>query len=435
VALVIPTDPKQMEERSLADLARELPSTANPFLQESWMGAQAIANARRVFEFYKQLRILELESVPITAEEKLQLWASIWGILLLPATQADGGMVATGIVGSVIPLSSQLVASDGTLYKTTSAAEINTIVVSIILLTSIGLVATAKLSSDNPLFTGQSVTISGAAQAQYNGTFTITVIGTDEFTYAIPSFAPVGTGVIVMTVVMASFTVQSIEFGQSQNQLANASLKFSTPIIGVDANARVDFGAIGGGSDQETLDSLRTRMLERIQNPVALFNASAIISQAKKVAGVTDVFVDEITPQVGQVTIYFVRRNDASPIPEASEVAEVKQKILLIKPAHTADADVIVLAPSPATANFVFTSVTPNTPTMKAAIAANLKALFEDFATVGVALTATQYNYAIASAIDASTGALVIDFVLSSPVGNIGGAANQYPVLGSVTFA
>ena len=34
--LNIPDDAKELEDKSLVDLARELPTTANPFLEESW---------------------------------------------------------------------------------------------------------------------------------------------------------------------------------------------------------------------------------------------------------------------------------------------------------------------------------------------------------------------------------------------------------------
>ena len=91
----------------------------------------------------------------------------------------------------------------------------------------------------------------------------------------------------------ASVPIQSDEFGEDQNLSSGSVLTLQSPIAGVDNTLFVDFGEIGGGTDQELDPSLRSRMLDRIQNPVAHFNASDIIAQAKTVAGVTRVFVNE----------------------------------------------------------------------------------------------------------------------------------------------
>lgn len=435
MAIDFPDDPIALENRSLTDLARELPESANPFLPESWMGAQGKANARRVFEFYNQLRILEQEAIPVTAQENLELWASLWGITRLPATKSSGFVVATGVIGSVIPQSSQLQSSDGNSYSVAVASTITQKVVSVTSLTSVGTTATAVLASDQQLFSGLEITIAGANEPEYNGTFEIDVTDTDTFEFEIPSAAASpATGTITATFVTAAVQVQSVGFGQSQNLSANAPVTLASPIVGVDTTAYVTFGAVGGGSDEETNEELRSRMLDRIQNPVALFNAAAITAQAKTVAGVTDVFVEEITPAVGQVTIYFVRGNDANPIPEASEVTTVKNAILQIKPAHTADADVIVLAPTAVPVTFSFSALSPNNASMRDAITANLEALFVDGNVVGEAITQDDYRCAILNTIDPQTGNGVDSFTLSSPVGDVGGGAGEYPVISAVNF-
>lgn len=432
--LNIPTDVSQLENRSLTDLARELPETANPFLPESWVGAQAIANARRVFEFYKQLRILEREAIPITAVELLPLWASFWGIVTLPATASVGVIVATGIPGSIIPGGSSLQSSGGNSYGVEDDVTVSEKTVNISSLTSVGLIATAILATDQSLFTGLSVTISGAVPAQYNGAFPITVTGEGEFTYTLPIAAPAATGSPAATWISGVMSVASLGFGQAQNLAANERANFATPIVGVDSAVFVDYSTVGGGADQETLEELRRRLLDRVQNPVALFNAAAISAKAREVPGVTDVFVEEITPAVGQVTIYFTRCNDASPIPDPSEVVTVKNKILEIKPAHTADADVIVLAPTPVPADFVFTSLVPNTSTMQAAITESLRALLLDEGVVSEPVTEDQYRAAIVQTIDPNNGDRVVNFVLSSPSGDLGGASGDYVVFNSAVF-
>lgn len=434
--LNIPSNVKQLENRALTDLARELPTTANPFLEESWFRALGIAIARRVYEFYKQLRILEREAIPVTAVDKLPLWASYWGIIRLAATAATGNIVATGTPGSIIPQGATLQSSDGNSYGVANDVTIQNNSVGINSLSRVGLVATAVLASDQSLFVGLEVTISGANESPYNGTFEIDeVLDTDTFTYTLPS-DPGGaaTGTILGAWVSGVMEVSSVDFGQTQNLDANEKVTFSTPIVGVDSAAYVDFGAVGGGTDQETDAELRSRLLSRVQNPVALFNAAAIEAKAKEVAGVTDVFVEEITPDVGQVTVYFTRVNDASPIPTASEVETVYQKILEIKPAHTADEDVIVLAPTDVPATFSFSALSPDTSTMREAIENSLRALLLDEGVVGEPITEDQYRAAIVQTVDPQTGERVVSFTLTTPTVDLGGAAGEYVTFGSISF-
>jgi len=87
-------------------------------------------------------------------------------------------------------------------------------------LTAVATVATATTGAAHNFLSGRSVTISGATQPQYNGTFIITVIGATTFTYPVPlvasslttvsSPATPATGTIIAgvpgTVTGASFT-------------------------------------------------------------------------------------------------------------------------------------------------------------------------------------------------------------------------------------
>ena len=432
MALDIPTNPKVLEDRSKTDLARELPTTANPFLQESWMAAQAIAGARRVFEFYQQLRILELEAIPVTAIEKLPLWASFWNITTNPATQSTGLVVATGTAGTLIPITAVLNSTSGATYGVQNAVTIQANSITVSSITRVGTIATATLSSSQSLFTGLSVTISGATPSQYNGTFTITVTGATTFTYVMASDPMASaSGTMLAAFTTAILTVRSTQFQTADidvNQDPNAPLTFSTPIFGVTNTAYADQGGIGGGVVVETTEALRTRLLNRVQNPVALFNDAAIEAKAKEVTGVTDVFVIDAYPTAGRVTVYFVRTGDTSPIPSGAEVTDVYNILLTIKPAHTDSADVIVLAPTPVNTTFNFTSITPDNQATRDAITAGLTALFLDEGVVGQAMTNGQYTAAIINA-------GVTSYSLSTPSGDIGGGVGQYPVVAGINFA
>lgn len=433
--LDIPDSAQEVEARSKADVQREL-NQSNPFLKNSWLGAIVTAAANRIFDFYIQLKAAIRENFPDTATgDFLTRWATIWGKQKQAASKSNGRAVATGVAGSVIPVSTVLTVNGVGNFISTVAATIVDSTININDLTRAGTTVTAVTASDHGLADGVSVTVAGASNSEYNVTATITVTAADAFQYEIVGSPPNEIG----TSATASFTtvsvpVESEDFGAAVNLDAGTKLKLQSPIIGVDDTLTVDFDAVGGGTDEESEDSLRARMLDRIQNPVANFNVAAIVEKAKEVPGVTRVFVQEVTPTIGQVTVYFMRDNDPNPIPVGSEVIKVKDSILEIKPANTADSDVIVLAPTGVPVDFTFSALTPNTITMQAAISANLRQFFDERTSVGVNVDEDAYRSAIFNTVDTVTGDVVQTFTLSAPSGDIVIAAGEIGILGTVTY-
>ncbi|KKL62501.1 hypothetical protein LCGC14_2184580, partial [marine sediment metagenome] len=486
----------------------------NPFLRDSFIDALIVGNAGQIFELYLQIQAALNEMFPDTATTTfLERWGDYVGITRNPATQATGGVTATGTAASSIPISTQLQTADGRTYETTVAATIAVEVLGVAL-TRTGTTVTGTTASEHMLANGVSVTIAGAVETEYNGAFSVIVTGLNEFQYEIVGTPTTpATGAITATFTIASLNVLSVGFGQAQNADAGEIMTFTTPIAGVDTNATVQFGDIGGGTDIETDEELRERILARYRDPVANFNAAQIRNQARLVPGVTRVFVDEAgtfldpltvtsitllgncatvttpvdhnlndcivvkiaganepeynldarillidndefiyivngspsspatgtitaTPSIppGQVRIFFTRDNDDDIIPSASEVATVKASILEIKPAHTADFDVIVLAPTAVTVDFTFASLAPNTTTMQQAVTANLEAFFREETTLGQDLTEVSYQSIIFQTIDPATGQKITDFLLSAPIGDITVPSGSLPVLGTVSF-
>lgn len=433
--LNIPDSAKEVESRSKADVQREL-KQSNPFLKNSWLGAIVTASANRIFDFYGQLQAAITQNFPDTATgEYLTRWAAIWGKSIRPATQASGRAVATGTVGSSVPVDTLMSVEGVGDYRCTSTTVISDQTINIESLTRDGTTVTAVTSSPHLIANGVTVTIAGATDPEYDVTTTVVVTGDSEFQYEIigsPANEPTTSATASFTT--GSVPVESVEFGQALNLDEGTPMRLQSPLTGVDDTLTVDFGAVGGGTDQETPDSLRSRMLDKIQNPVAHFNVAAITEKAKEVPGVTRVFIQEITPDLGQVTIYFMRDNDDNPIPTSSEVATVKESILTIKPANTSDDDVIVLAPTGVPVDFVFTELTPNTTTMQAAVSANLRQFFDEQTEVAVAVDEDAYRSAIFNTIDTVTGELVRTFELSEPAGDIAVSTGEIGILGTVTF-
>lgn len=435
MSIEIPESTKEVVSRSKADVQREL-GQFEILIKNNWLSAIVVSCANRIFDFYIQLSAAIKESFPDTATGSfLVRWAAIWGKQRQVATKSSGRVVATGTAGSIIPLGTIMAASGVGNFLSTAAATIAASTINIDDLVRSGSTVTATTPSDHGLANGVEVTIAGAANSEYNITADIVVTGTDTFQYEI-----VGTPVDeIGTSATASFTVagvsvESEDFGSEVNLSAGANLTLQSPISGVDDALVVDFDEVSGGTDQETEESLRDRTLDRIQNPVAHFNVTDITDKAKEIAGVTRVFVEEITPAVGQVTIYFMRDNDTNPIPPGSEVTKVKNKILEIKPANTSDADVIVAAPTAIPVNFTFTDLSPNTQTMKDAITANLQQFFEERTTVGVNIDEDLYRSAITNTVDTVTGGTVETFTLSVPSGDITINTGEIGTLGSIVY-
>jgi uncharacterized phage protein gp47/JayE len=435
VHIDLPESATEVIERAKIDVLRAIPSS-NPFLRNSWLSAIVTGIASRIYDFYLQLKAAIRQSIPDTAtDEYLVRWAAIWGISRLPAVAASGEIAFTGTAGSVIPSGTVVTSSDGMEYETDADATISAQVVSVSSITRVGSIATATTASAHNLGSGISATIAGADQAEYNGAQIVTVTGADTFTYSV-SGAPAtpATGTITASFTSAFATVDSLDLGEAGNQDASAELSIQTPIAGVDNTAIVTFGGIGGGTDAESDEDLRARFLSRLQNPVAHFNAASIEAKAKEVAGVTRVFVQEITPAVGQVTIYFMRDNETPAIPSGSEVTAVYNKLLEIMPANTDPDDMIVAAPTAVATNFTFTAISPNTASMKQAIEDSLGQLFSDELAVGEDLTQDAYRSVIYNTVDTITGERVESFTLSAPSGNISISDSQIATLGTVTW-
>lgn len=136
---------------------------------------------------------------------------------------------------------------------------------------------------------------------------------------------------------------------------------------------------------------------------------------------------------LGQVVTYFMRDNDVDPIPAPSAVATTKAKIEEILPANTATGDNMVFAPVAAPVDFLFTALTPDNASMRAAVDANLSQFFEEVPAVGGTVDQDAYRAAIKNTVDPGTGDVVQSFELAAPVGDIPVAANAIATKGTVS--
>ncbi len=316
--LNLPANSPVVEDRIKADVAQEA-TDSNPYLVNSWLVAFIVGFGRRIFDSYSDLkRALRFAFPDLTFGDGILRWAGIYGKEQAPATQSNGSAIATGVATTIIPSGTTLVANvidaDGNsatvTYGSTAAATITDQIINIASINRSGSTATVVTVSDHNLANNVPVTIVGAGEAEYNLTDTlINVTDTDSFTYQVVGTpATPASGVITAAFTSASAPVTSVDFGGDTNLDANAPLSLQAPIAGVDTELLTGAGAIGGGTDQETLESLQQRYLERIRNPVAHYNAADIADTARGVPGVTRVFVQEANTVVGNVAVSTITR-------------------------------------------------------------------------------------------------------------------------------
>lgn len=136
---------------------------------------------------------------------------------------------------------------------------------------------------------------------------------------------------------------------------------------------------------------------------------------------------------IGSVRIFFVRDNDTSIFPSASEIQDVKDAILEITPINVLEESVIVDSPTGLSVPFTFSSISPDTTAMRQAITDNLTLYFDQGVTVAEDITEIDYESVINASVD-SGGNVLESFNLSTPTADITVDANELPVLGTITF-
>lgn len=432
MSINIPKNQKELVESSKTDFQRET-GNSNPFTKNSYVGALITAPALRTWDAYQSIKILEKEIFPQTASVLLPMFGEWYNVPQNQATKATGNIVATGTATTNIPISTQVQSTTGAKYLTTAAKVITANSRSVTSMVRSGSTVTVTTSVAHEYASQTDVVIAGAVETDYNGTHSINVVDATTFTFTIsttPSSPATGTITAAQDSILVP--IESVDFGSAVNLSPGDSVTLSSPIAGVDSTMRVDYAGVSGGADAESNVDWQARILERIRNPVANFNANAIIQKAKEVSGVTRVWVKEVTPSAGSVTIYFVRDNDASIIPSAGDITTTKNKILEIKPADLPSANVIVSAPTAVLSNFTFTSITPDTTEMRSAITASINSNAK-LQNEGEDWREDDYRAAINGTVDRATNAKLENFTLSL-TGDVTIAAGEIATVGMISF-
>lgn len=218
--------------------------------------------------------------------------------------------------------------------------------------------------------------------------------------------------------------VLAMEAGAAGNTDSAVTLTLQQPVSGVQPSATVTAGGIDGGSDTESDDELRARLLDRIRQPPHGGAAFDYVRWAREVPGVTRAWVYPMEMGAGTVTVRFVRDNDDDMIPDTSEVTEVYSYIEARRPVT---AELFVVAPVAVELDLTI-QVNPNTSAVRDAITAELADMIRREAVPGGTILISHIREAV------SIAAGEFDHVVVSPAANVTHTTGQIAVIGDITF-
>lgn len=225
---------------------------------------------------------------------------------------------------------------------------------------------------------------------------------------------------------VATVLIKARRFGAASNAVAGTAVSLISPVAGIQSAGVVDAAGISLGADPEPDDAYRSRILERKRNTFHGGAMADYVRWAREVAGVTRVYVRAGWMGAGTVGVTFVLDGELDIIPDPAKVAEVQAYLddPIRKPVT---ADIVVFQPATRDIDIEL-SVSPDTPAVRATVAAELMDLLTREGEPGVTIYPSRLSAAISGAPGESWHALQV------PVSPIVLAANEIPVLGEITW-
>lgn len=216
--------------------------------------------------------------------------------------------------------------------------------------------------------------ISGTSQFGYETTAEITLASDNE-----PTAAP----------------IRALDPGSGPNLLTGTFLTMVTPIDGVDEGVIVGDPPLQGGTDEETDDELRARVLARIRQPPMGGDQKDYQQWALAVPGVTRAWAAQ-EMGIGTVTIRFMMddlRASLGGFPTAYDVQQVSAYLETVRPVTAKD--YFVVAPIPRRVDVYIQNLDPISDSMKAAVQSSLQQMLVDRAAPGQTIYAAWKYQAI----------------------------------------
>lgn len=224
----------------------------------------------------------------------------------------------------------------------------------------------------------------------------------------------------------AAVAVSAVLAGKAGNAAAAVPVSLVSPVAGVNSAGSVASGGLTGGTDEETDEDYRVRILARIQDPPHGGSASDYVAWAKEVAGVTDVWVFPLESGAATVAIRFMMYGTyGNGIPQPADVSRVQDYINERRPVTAIP---IVAAPTALPVNFTI-ALTPNTAEVRAAVQAELQDLLQREAKPGGTIFLSRIREAVSSAVGETNNSV------TAPSADVVQTATQIATLGTITWA
>jgi uncharacterized phage protein gp47/JayE len=220
--------------------------------------------------------------------------------------------------------------------------------------------------------------------------------------------------------------VRALTAGAAGNLDVDEPISFSTAVPGVDGTAVVVL--IDGGVDAEPTDDLRTRVLERIQQPPMGGDSEDYVAWAKEVPGVTRAWSAPLEMGIGTVTLRFVMddlRSGRNGIPLPDDVAAVAAWLDQKRP--VAVKDFFCVAPIPQPVIFYISGLVNDDAATRGAI---------DVALTKMMMKRSKPGQTVFSswAIEAISGAAGEDHHYLSLTNNVANSPGHMPIIGSIVY-
>jgi len=221
-----------------------------------------------------------------------------------------------------------------------------------------------------------------------------------------------------------STTLEAVEAGTLGNAEAGLVLTLVQPVAGVASTFTVTAPGLAGGVAQESVESLRARVIRSYRVIAHGGSADDYETWALEVPGVTRAWCRRNYLGPGTVGLFVMRDNDPAPVPNETQLAEVKA---YIEPRRPVTAELYVLPP---VFNPVLYSIhaVPDSTAVRAAITEQLMDLHHREAGLGETLLISH----IREAVSGSAGET--DHQLITPLTDRVAAVNELRTFGGITW-
>ena len=219
-------------------------------------------------------------------------------------------------------------------------------------------------------------------------------------------------------------TIAAVEAGALGNADAGLQLTLVQPVAGVTNAFTVIAPGLSGGIEKESIESLRARVIRSYRVIPHGGSADDYETWALEFPGVTRAWCRGNYLGPGTVGLFVMRDNDLVPVPNPTQLQEIKDYIEQLRPVT---AELYVLAPTLKPVLYSIHPV-PDTTAVRATITASLKDLHEREAGLGDKLLISHIREAISGAAGET------DHSLTVPSADVTAAANELLTFGGITW-